>query len=92
VELSPEIRILLSESDFLSRPTGNGKVATREFDGQTAFVRLSMRRGSARVFRVGLGADISSNGGYGLDLSSTKSAEMIAVLNHKLAELNAAVA
>lgn len=83
VALSDNVVLSLSCGDFARPPTNNGKVAILNFVGQSEFVKVSVIKGAAKIYRVGVGKEVISNGGYDIKLGERVSASMIANLNKK---------
>jgi hypothetical protein len=81
VSLSGVITLTLNRADFLQAPTGNGKVAVVDFAGESKYIKVSLASGNAKIYRIGVGKEIVSNGGYDIKLSEGDSASRIANLN-----------
>ncbi len=81
VALSDKVVLSLNGDDFSLSPTNNGKVAVIPFEGQSEFIKVSLIKGVAKLYRVGVGKEIISNGGYDIKLGERDSASRIASLN-----------
>ncbi|MBF0633175.1 MAG: hypothetical protein HQK85_00790, partial [Nitrospinae bacterium] len=83
VELSSEIAISFDSAAFLKSPTNNGKVVFAEFTGQTEYIKVSLSGGNAKLYRIGVGKEIVSTGGYDINLDKSFFAYMMEGLNKK---------
>lgn len=85
VMVADDIVFEFTNSDFVPTPFEAGGRIIQKFTGQSDYVQLTLKRGSAKIRRVSVGRDLCSNGGRDSFFRPTETSQRIANFNSAIA-------
>ncbi|SOB62135.1 protein of unknown function (plasmid) [Pseudodesulfovibrio profundus] len=82
VELSDSYTVELDKRDMSQVSSGKRQVITTEFEIVPEYLKILINGGAAKIYRVGLGKEISSCGGRDLNMNHRVTSRLIRELNN----------
>ena len=82
VEVNEDYAVTLTSNDFVPVQARSKGMSIFAFNGMSKYIKVSLKKGSARIYRIGLGREIISNGGHTISSGATETAFLISKLNY----------